>query len=336
MAKYNKKRLFEALSEIGQQSFETPVANLPTASSTGDLAQLLNRVALGASDITDAQVSQAKIKKKQEAERDTSAFTKVLDFLSAPGTMVQNQILDTKELLSGEEGFGQFLKDTGSNVLATGAHLGQLPMQIATPGFDAPGEENVENFIQKNSVEHHGDGRIHGSRLISELTGWEPDSTSGRIGKGVAGFAVDVLTDPTTYLFGVGVGTNAAKAASKGGIKAADEIADVVEEAPEVVRSANAVPEEGSPFVKPPVAESTPAKVDLNRNQLLSTPRKTELPNLTPKNEWGLTPLDEKVLEANIVGLSPEAKKAATGARLTNARLYEKLRPIVYDPKPSR
>src|SRR5690606_5935524 len=64
------------------------------------------------------------------------------------------------------------------------------------------------------NIQHHGSGRMSGSRLLEDVAGWNPDSTGGRIGKAVAGFGVDVLTDPLTYAtFGA---APAIKAATKG------------------------------------------------------------------------------------------------------------------------
>lgn len=52
---------------------------------------------------------------------------------------------------------------------------------------------------------------------VFEEAGWKPESYAGKFGKGVLGFAADVLLDPTTYVtFGAGAG---AKVAVKGTTK---------------------------------------------------------------------------------------------------------------------
>ena len=50
-----------------------------------------------------------------------------------------------------------------------------------------------------------GEGNEEGEHYFSEVlgnTGWKPESTVGKITKGVVGFAGDVLLDPSTYLTG--------------------------------------------------------------------------------------------------------------------------------------
>lgn len=60
---------------------------------------------------------------------------------------------------------------------------------------------------------------------VFEEAGWKPTSYAGKFGKGVAGFAADVLLDPTTYVtFGAGAGAKVAvagatKSLSKEGTK---------------------------------------------------------------------------------------------------------------------
>lgn len=52
---------------------------------------------------------------------------------------------------------------------------------------------------------------------VFEEAGWQPDSKMGKFGRGLAGFALDVLLDPTTYVtFGASAGT---KVAIKGSTK---------------------------------------------------------------------------------------------------------------------
>ncbi|MDA0707468.1 MAG: hypothetical protein O2963_00105 [Proteobacteria bacterium] len=55
---------------------------------------------------------------------------------------------------------------------------------------------------------------------VLSSTGWEPTSKMGKVAKGVTGFALDVLLDPTTYL-GVGAITKTGLAAQKVGKLAA-------------------------------------------------------------------------------------------------------------------
>lgn len=60
---------------------------------------------------------------------------------------------------------------------------------------------------------------------VFEEAGWEPTSKMGKFGKGLSGFALDVLLDPTTYItFGTGAGVKvvvkgASKVLSKEGAK---------------------------------------------------------------------------------------------------------------------
>ncbi|TCX53820.1 hypothetical protein [Dehalobacter sp. 14DCB1] len=49
--------------------------------------------------------------------------------------------------------------------------------------------------------EGYENGEYHYSQVLEDV-GWKPESTGGRIAKGVVGFIGDVLLDPTTYLTG--------------------------------------------------------------------------------------------------------------------------------------
>jgi endonuclease YncB( thermonuclease family) len=66
------------------------------------------------------------------------------------------------------------------------------------------------------------EGEVTYSQVLGEL-GWEPTSTGGKVAKGVAGFALDVLLDPLTYMtFGTG---SLIRGSGRAGIKATHDIA---------------------------------------------------------------------------------------------------------------
>lgn len=95
-------------------------------------------------------------------------------------------------------------------------------------GFDTAGNWTRKNVVAPAlGIDTKGRDKVYGSDILDTL-GWKDDTTASRIGRGVAGFGLEVATDPLTYLtFGAGSGIKAGgKVLSKSGQKAFREIAE--------------------------------------------------------------------------------------------------------------
>jgi len=91
----------------------------------------------------------------------------------------------------------------------------QRPNFAIAGAVKALAEGDPKGVIREAGKGFFGKERDTFSDVLGVL-GWNPQSRLGKIGKGVAGFALDVLTDPTTYI-GVGALTKAGTLAQKGG-----------------------------------------------------------------------------------------------------------------------
>lgn len=160
-----------------------------------------------------------------------SALLDTFKWMGSLGTGVQNVIQDTVEEareIGPQGGFepgnlggtvldlantlrGSLAKNTGK---AAGVFVGE-PLQelLNVPGINIPGEDFIENKFmtplkdslfyrplrdQEGNVEQNAP--VHGSRLLED---WGVDS---EVNRGVGGFAIDVATDPLTYVGGAGLG----------------------------------------------------------------------------------------------------------------------------------
>jgi hypothetical protein len=99
--------------------------------------------------------------------------------------------------------------------------------------FNYAGASAVKNVIDQDANTTLSSGLLSGIKGetkntysdVFEEAGWKPTSFAGKAGKGIAGFALDVLLDPTTYItFGAGAGVKVAvggstKVLSKGGME---------------------------------------------------------------------------------------------------------------------
>lgn len=319
---YNTKKLRRALLNVGitGEPIEYTKYAVPEADAT--MAQYLTGQLFGYDgDKADTAATSMDIDEK----RERSALTNVFDWMSAPMYGVQNTILDVAEAATGKDSIGDTLRDVGTNVSAAAAGFLKPVAEVAMlPGVEVPGIEDkfdatVGEFINDENIMHHGDDtRMSGSRLLSEA-GWNPDSTGGKIGKAVAGFGVDVATDPLSYI------TAGILPAAKSIGKAGKYLDDVVGATDDVNRAAAGIPTpQGNveAFVKPPTQITTPTTVEGIRDIGKSTPVKPD------DMSWGTTPLDEEVLKANILGLKPEAAQSAKMAALSHKRWYEDLHDV--------
>lgn len=105
-----------------------------------------------------------------------------------------------------------------------------------------------------------GDGYTQGETTYSDVlhtAGWQPESTAGKIAKGVVGFGLDVLLDPTTYLTG---GASAiVKGTGRVG-KGAEALGKATEEVARVTRANQRVAELVGKGVDPNLAQRVAEK----------------------------------------------------------------------------
>jgi hypothetical protein len=364
---YSPDKLRKALQAVAITSDDkvdlSQFAMPPVKESDASMAQYLNGKLFGYSGTkaSDATAAMTTTQLRQiDAERERSALTRVFDWMSAPMYGVQNTIADVAELVRGENSFGDTVGDIGNNLGSAVAGFVKPAAEIAMlPGVELPGiedkfDDTVGQYIDDHNIQHHGTGRISGSRLLEDIGGWEPDSTGGRIGKAIAGFGVDVATDPLTYLT---VGAVPAIKAAVRGPKIIDDIVDAANATDKLDQAAAGLPVSSppvtsgnpAPFVRPQPEINVPTTVenirDIKRPNTQVGPIKIGDNNatvgvdssssagragsdLSGEGSWGLTPVQEAVLRANVGGISPETARTARMTQLSHKRWYEDLHEV--------
>lgn len=345
---YNTQKLLDALKAVRVKSgpIDYPSFAVPQADAT--LAKHLAGALYGYEG-TPAETAATKLDLDQGRER--SALTHVFDWMSAPMYAVENSILDVKDAVTGDDSILDTVGDIGKNLTAGVAGFTKPVAEIAMlPGVELPWVEDaydntVNQFIDDENIQHHGDGRISGSRLLTEFGVDEPTDRTSRIGRAISGIGVDVLADPLTYL-SAGI-VPAAKALAKGGEVAVDA-AKGAEGISAIDKAAAGLPipptSSGTVFHKPVTEISQPSVVEgirdikrpstevgeinagLGSNPLGSVSRPGS--DLSGAGSWGLSNLDTQALKSNILGLSPEAQRTARMTELSHKRWYEDLHDI--------
>lgn len=348
---FNRKKFLEALIGVADPT-------TPTTPVSMDFAQYFAANPWGGMNLqTDAAAIAEK--QKQEGEREEGALSKTFGWLMSLGNAVENSILDVAE---GD--IQDIPRDIGAGLL----HAAQPSMELySIPGVKLPfgdlGTDKVSEIVDKYNTQHEGTGNISGKRLLEEF-GANPENN---VRNAISGFAVDVLTDPLTYV-GVGIPGRIGQA------KKLPEVIKASENAGEVLTRAAASPEEvakaslpSGPIIQEgkvvpqppnpnwiksilgggkvgPVAESVLPKA-LSRPSIEELPldpvrgiigQGPKLPEIsvgqtaTPSLFTGRTesPLQAIINRTNVEGLNPTAKKAASISKANETRLYEKLRPV--------
>lgn len=318
---FNRNKFLSALLDMEIAPAE------PTNAPNLDLAKFLNAHAYGVPDLsTDAAIEM----EKRQRERDEGALSKTFGWMMSLGNMNENILMD---MYKPDTSVGEKLKNIGVDVAAGATNFVHPVAEALTPGFQYPGEDAVSDWLDKNNKQYHGQGAISGSKLLKERFGWTGEDTGDRIGRALTGFGIDVAVDPLTYLPSLGIAGKVKKLVKGEELApvtaAADNVAPTVEKALEA--KATGMTGNVTPFVKPPAKPVIPPSTiasDPTRQFRLEPP--TNVPSQLPTNEWGMSPVQEQIMRTGILGLNPEAAKGARGARLTDIRLYEKLRPVQF------
>lgn len=209
---FDRKKFLEALIGVADPS-------TPTSPVSTDFAQYFAQNPWGGMNLQTESAALAE-KHKNEIHREEGALSKTFGWLMSLGNAVENSILDVKE---GD------IQDIPRDLAAGVVHAVQPTLEtFAVPGVQMPlgdfGTDKVGDFVKKYNTEHEGTGHISGRRLLEEF-GANPEND---VKNSVSGFAVDVLTDPLTYVGGLGLGVRGVKGAA--GIKVGEEAAGTVAE----------------------------------------------------------------------------------------------------------
>jgi len=132
------------------------------------------------------------------------AIKSLLDISQAAGPEVEQEAKSIVERLKGG----------AKSTLRTTLDIVSRPnFAVASAVKNIVDEDPVTTFLAGLKTGVKGETKITFGDVLQEA-GWKPETLGGRIAKGVTGFALDVLLDPTTYItLGVGAG---AKITGKG------------------------------------------------------------------------------------------------------------------------
>lgn len=185
------------------------VNKVPPTGSHSNFAQYMSGASLG------MPVSPKELGLASQANEDTRGIMgKTFGWMSSLGNMVENVFLDSVENEGALGGIGDAARDVGAGVL--GFLQPALEATVNVPGIQTPWEDKISDFIYKYNYQHEGTGPVSGARIL------ESAGVDNPIGKYGGGFAIDVLTDPLTYL-GVGLAKIPGKA--KSAVEAVNESA---------------------------------------------------------------------------------------------------------------
>lgn len=348
---YSPKKLQEALLKVGISGNAPDLSQFampPVPEADASMAQYLTGKLFGYSGTkaSDATTAMTTTQLRQiDAERERSALTKVFDWMSAPMYGVQNTIADVVELARGEDSFGDTVKDIGNNLGSAVAGFTKPVAELAMiPGIQLPGiedayDDSIGEYIDNENIQHHGTGRMSGSRLLEDIGEWNPDSLGGRIGKAVTGFGIDVATDPLTYLT---LGAAPAIKAATHGPKLIDDIVGAASSSDDLNRAAAGLPISSAQapanvFTKPSQQIEIPSTIEMiggknNASVGMDSPINPSVSSSSvtsdPGTAWNLTPVQEAVLRTNVGGISPETARAAKMTQLSHKRWYEDLHDV--------
>jgi hypothetical protein len=338
MAKFNRNKFLDAL-------LQGPGVVSPSLDT--NIAQFMSAYQFGVPDPTEVAIQAAKEQAAAEQEggilREGGVLSNTFGWMASLGTGVENIIQDVID--APEQGFGQTAKDIGNDVGAALAHVLQPAAEIAAlPGVEMPGgdlgTDQLSKYVQKHGVRHHGDGYMTGQRLAKQLPEWAFGLPGkNKVTEAATGFGLDVATDPLSYV-GLGLFSKAKPAA-----ETLEALAAGTAKVPQIATPAPIG--NTAPFVKPTAG---PSKIDLGPGpsyqgaqsitgqKLLPTPTAPPVaasPMLHAVTNPPPISLSEKIIgdALNFDNITPETSNWIKGQALTDRRLYEKLRPVVFPEK---